>query len=139
MLDRLLRESGWGAAASGRHQGIAIHDCFDSVIGQVAEVSVRGDRITVHRVSCVVDCGTAINPDNVHAQLQGAIIFGLNAALNGELKLAEGFVQQSNFHDYPMLRLAEQLVSPAQGIGASESAPRVGNVLEVCGGRTGEN
>jgi CO/xanthine dehydrogenase Mo-binding subunit len=147
VLDRLLRESGWGAAASGRHQGIAIHDCFDSVIGQVAEVSVRGDRITVHRVSCVVDCGTAINPDNVHAQLQGAIIFGLNAALNGELKLAEGFVQQSNFHDYPMLRLADTPVidtyiidsaAPPAGIGETGTpgiAPAVANAIFAATGR----
>ena len=147
VLDRLLRESGWGAAAPGRHQGIAIHDCFDSVIGQVAEVSVRGDQIRLHRISCVVDCGTAINPDNVHAQLQGAIIFGLNAALQGELKLANGYVQQSNFHDYPMLRLADTPVidtciidstAPPAGIGETGTpgiAPAVANAIFAATGR----
>ncbi|MGI9329315.1 MAG: xanthine dehydrogenase family protein molybdopterin-binding subunit, partial [Gammaproteobacteria bacterium] len=147
VLDRLLRESDWGAAPPGRHQGIAIHDCFDSVIGQVAEVSVRDKQIRVHRVSCVVDCGTAVNPDNVHAQLEGAIIFGLNAALKGELILADGYVQQSNFHDYPMLRLADTPVidtyiidsgAPPAGIGETGTpgiAPAVANAVSAATGR----
>jgi CO/xanthine dehydrogenase Mo-binding subunit len=78
------------------------------VVGQVAEISIdQSNVIVVRRVTCVVDCGLAINPDVVRGQMEGGIIFGLTAALYGEIGIEDGYVQQSNFHDYRMLRMSE--------------------------------
>jgi CO/xanthine dehydrogenase Mo-binding subunit len=108
VLERLETESNWGLPAAGQHQGIAIHACNGSVVGQVAEISIdQSNVIVVRRVTCVVDCGLAINPDVVRGQMEGGIIFGLTAALYGEIGIEDGYVQQSNFHDYRMLRMSE--------------------------------
>ena len=85
-----------------------MHFSFDSYVAQVAEASVADDgTVRVHRVVCAVDCGRVVNPDTVVAQMEGGIIFGLTAALKGEITLERGRVQQRNFHDYPMLRMNE--------------------------------
>src|SRR5712664_409544 len=101
--------AGWGKAPpSGRARGLAVHESFGSIIAQVAEVSVDEDKeIHVHKVACAVDCGTAINPLGIEAQVQGAIAFGLSAVLHSELSLKDGRVEQSNFHDYRVLRLPD--------------------------------
>lgn len=109
VLELVAEKAGWGSTiAAGRGRGIAVHDSFGSYAAYVAEVSVskRGE-LTVHRMVCAVDCGPVVNPDTVKAQFEGAVIFGLTAALRGEITLANGRVQQSNFHDYPMLRIHE--------------------------------
>ena len=92
---------------SGHFLGFAAHHTNDTDVAEVAEVSVQGERIRVHRVVCVVDCGMAVNPDVVRAQMEGAIMFGLTAALHGQIDLDHGEVVQSNFHDYPILRMDE--------------------------------
>ena len=92
---------------SRNHLGMAAHASFGSYVAQVAEVSVRNNRIVVHQVLCVVDCGTAVNPDVVRAQMEGGIMFGLTAALYGKLELEQGAIRESNFHDYPILRMDE--------------------------------
>ncbi len=107
VLDQLMAAADWGQPAPGRYQGLALHPCFGSYCGQVAEVSVSNGKIRVHRVTCVVECGTPINPDVIRAQMEGGIIFGLTAALHGEIDFIDGRVQQSNFHDYRMLKLAD--------------------------------
>lgn len=147
VLERLLEASNWGAPPGGRHQGLAIHDAFDSVIGQVAEVSVEDGRIRVHRVTCVVDCGTAVNPDNVRAQLEGGILYGLSATLLESVVIEDGRVQQSNFHDYPILRMAQAPVIDTHiiesslhpgGIGEAGTpgiAPAVANAVFAATGR----
>jgi CO/xanthine dehydrogenase Mo-binding subunit len=106
-LDLALDRAGWGEPPPGRHQGLAIHEAFGSVVAQVAEVSVAGSVIRVHRVTCAVDCGVAINPDIVRQQLEGGVIFGLSAALHGEITIDDGAVQQRNFDSYRVLRLAD--------------------------------
>jgi xanthine dehydrogenase molybdopterin-binding subunit B len=107
-LNLAAERAGWGTPlAAGRFRGLAVHHSFDSFVAQVAEVSVQDGRIRVHRVVCAVDCGTAVNPAGVTAQMEGGVVFGLSAALYGEITLREGRVQQSNFHDYRPLRLAE--------------------------------
>jgi isoquinoline 1-oxidoreductase/isoquinoline 1-oxidoreductase beta subunit len=107
VLERLATESNWGFPASGQHQGIAIHECYGTVVGQVAEISIdQNNSIAVQRVTCVVDCGIAINPDIVRGQMESGIIFGLTAALYGEIEIENGYVKQSNFHDYRMLRMS---------------------------------
>lgn len=97
-----------GAAGEKRGRGIAVHESFNSYVAQVAEVTVKPDgSFKVDRVVCAVDCGLAINPDIVAAQMQGGIGFGLSAALHGAITLDGGVVQQSNFHQYIPLRINE--------------------------------
>ncbi len=91
---------------AGIGRGIAVHESFGSVAAQVAEVSMdKGGKVKVHRVVCAIDCGLAVNPDGVKAQMESSIVFGLSAALYGEITFKDGRVQQSNFHDYQVLRM----------------------------------
>jgi isoquinoline 1-oxidoreductase subunit beta len=108
VLDEVARRADWGKTSGGIHQGIAIVECYDSVCAHVVELSVdRSGAVQVHRVLCAVDCGYVVNPGIVKAQMEGAIAFGLIAALSGEITLQAGRVDQSNFHDYPVLRIHE--------------------------------
>jgi isoquinoline 1-oxidoreductase beta subunit len=108
VLDRAAEAFGWGKPLpSGHAAGLAVHESFGSTVAQVAEVSVEKGTIRVHRVVCAIDCGPVVNPDGVEAQMQSGIVFGLSAALHGEITFRAGKVEQGNFHDYPVLRLAE--------------------------------
>src|SRR5438309_387502 len=110
VLDLAAQRAGWGTAPPprGRSRGIALWQFGETFLSQVAEVSVAPDgTVRVHRVVCAADCGILVNPDTVEAQLQGAIVFGLTAALYGEITIERGRVAQSNFSDYRMLALAE--------------------------------
>ena len=95
--------------------GLALHESFGSIVAQVAEVSVRDGKPHVHKVWCAIDCGTAINPDLIAQQLEGAVAFGLSAALYGQINLEKGRVQQNNFHNYPVLRLPQMPVVETYG------------------------
>lgn len=108
-LQLAAEKAGWGKPLPpGRGRGIATHFSFDSYVAQVVEASVeKNGNVRVHRVVCAVDCGRAINPDTVKAQMEGGIIYGLTAALKTEITLKSGRVQQTNFHDYQMLRMFE--------------------------------
>jgi isoquinoline 1-oxidoreductase beta subunit len=108
-LNLAAEKAGWGEALpAGRARGLAVHESFDSVVAQVAEVSRRPDGMPkVERVVCAVDCGIAINPDVIRAQMEGGIGFGLAAALWSEITLVHGRVQESNFDGYRPLRIAE--------------------------------
>ncbi len=106
VLDLAAQKAGWGGPLpAGRARGIAVHASFGSWCSQVAEVSIQDRAIKVHRVVCAVDCGRAVNPTTIRAQMEGGIVFGLSAALYGQITLQQGRVQQSNFHDYPVLRM----------------------------------
>ena len=108
VLDLAASKAGWGSAmARGRARGIAVHESFGSVCAQVAEVSLEGGAVKVHRVVAAFDCGLVVNPLTLEAQLQSAIAFGMSAALFGQITLKDGRVVQSNFHDYPVLRMNE--------------------------------
>jgi isoquinoline 1-oxidoreductase beta subunit len=114
VLELAAKQAGWGTPlAPGkqgekRGRGVAVHESFDSFVAQVAEVTVKADKsFTVDRVVCAVDCGIAVNPDNVRAQMEGGIGFGLSAALHGAITISKGAAEQSNFHDYPVLRIDE--------------------------------
>jgi isoquinoline 1-oxidoreductase beta subunit len=108
VLNLVRDKSGWGKPpARGRARGVAMHESFGSVVAHVAEVSVDKNEIHVHRVTSAIDCGTAVNPLGVEAQVQSAMVYGLTAALYGKVTLKNGQVEQSNFHDYPMLRINE--------------------------------
>jgi isoquinoline 1-oxidoreductase beta subunit len=108
VLNLAAAKAGWGTPLpQGRARGIAVHESFGSHVAQVAEVSVEGGRIRVHRVVCAIDCGIAINPATVEAQMESGIAFGLGAALASAITFKDGRVQQSNFDDYRVLRLPD--------------------------------
>ncbi|MBX3586031.1 MAG: xanthine dehydrogenase family protein molybdopterin-binding subunit [Ramlibacter sp.] len=108
VLDLAASKSGWGTLLpTGRARGVALHESFGSIVAQVAEVSLQDGQPRVHRVVCAVDCGTVVNPGIVRQQMEGAVIFGLTAALHGKIDIHEGAVQQANFPTYPMLKLAQ--------------------------------
>ena len=131
VLDLVAEKSGWGqplAAKAGakRARGVAVHESFDTVVAEVAEVTVTGTKFTVDRVVCAVDCGLAVNPDIVRAQMEGAIGFALSAALYGAITLKDGGVEQSNFHDYPVLRINEMPVVEVHIVASAEKPTGVG-------------
>lgn len=112
VLTRAAELSGWSrslapaADGSKRARGVALHQSFGSIVAQVAEVSVGADKnIRVHRVVCVVDCGFPVNPNLIRQQMESGIVFGLSAALYEEIDIKQGQVQQSNYHDFQVLRM----------------------------------
>jgi isoquinoline 1-oxidoreductase subunit beta len=107
ILDATARKARWGSAPEGRHQGIALMSGYDTYLAQVAEISMEGNKLKIHRIVCVIDCGQIVNPDIVMAQAEGSIIFGLTAALWGEINIANGQVQEKNFDAYRLLRINE--------------------------------
>lgn len=109
VLQEVAKISNWDQARpEGRYLGVALHESFGSVVAQVAEISVDGDGWPrVHHVWCAVDCGVAVNPDTIRAQLEGSIGFGLGAIFSEELTLSEGRVDQSNYDSYTPLRIDE--------------------------------
>ncbi|HYX68819.1 MAG TPA: xanthine dehydrogenase family protein molybdopterin-binding subunit [Terriglobales bacterium] len=133
VLQLAAEKAGWGKPlAGGRTRGAAVHNSFGSTVAEIAEVSVEKNEVKVHRVVCAVDCGIAINPDSIEAQVQGAIVLGLGAALKGEITVENGRVQQDNFNDYPVL-MADEMpevevyilpsTEPPQGIGEPGTPP----------------
>jgi isoquinoline 1-oxidoreductase beta subunit len=147
-LELAARKAGWGTPLpEGRARGIAVHLSFGSYVAQVAEVSIEDDQPRVHRVVCAIDCGMVVNPDTVAAQMESGIVFGLTAALHGEITLKDGRVEQSNFHDYPLLRLNEMpevevhivpSTEPPSGVGEPGTppiAPAVANALFALTGK----
>lgn len=107
VLQRVADAAGWGKPAAGRFQGLALHESFDSVVGEVVEVSLEDGKARIERIVCVVDCGIAVNPDVVRMQAESAIVFALSAALHGKITIEDGAVVQNNFDDYPVLRMNE--------------------------------
>ena len=109
VLDLAAEKSGWGQPLPERAgRGVSLQTVFETYMAQVAEVEVSKEgAVRVRRVVCAVDCGTVVNPDIVKAQTEGAIIFGITAALYGEITLKNGRVEQANFDTYQMLRINE--------------------------------
>src|SRR5262245_25011019 len=123
-LELAAQKAGWGTPLpAGRARGVAVHESFNTAVAQIAEVSLGADGLPrVERVVCAVDCGTAVNPDVVRAQMEGGIGFGLGAALLDEITLFEGRVTQSNFHDYRPIRV-ERMPAIEVHIVPSTAAP----------------
>jgi isoquinoline 1-oxidoreductase beta subunit len=124
VLDLAAEKAGWGTPLpAGRARGVAVHESFNTAVAEIAEVSLGADGLPrVERVVCAVDCGLAINPDVVRAQMEGGIGFGLGAALLNEITLFEGRVEQSNFHDYRPIRV-ERMPAIEVHIVPSTAAP----------------
>lgn len=108
VLDLAASKSEWDRPLPAHHgRGIAIHKSFGTIVAQVVEVQVSDGRVRVQRVVCAVDAGFAMHPDGMKAQMESGIAYGLTAALYGDISIRNGAVAQSNFHDYPMLRMSE--------------------------------
>jgi isoquinoline 1-oxidoreductase beta subunit len=112
----------------GRFRGIAVCESYASTVSEVAEISVEKDKITVHKVWVAIDCGRAINPDSVAAQMQGSVIEGLGAALFNRIIVEKGQTAQSNFNDYPVLRINQ--VPPEIEIAIVDTGAPLGGVGE---------
>ena len=107
-LNLAAEKAGWGTPLpEGRARGIAVHESFGSFVAEVAEVSLESNQIRVHRVTCAIDCGIAVNPETIRAQLEGAVAYGLAATLHSAITLKDGLVRESNFDAYRVLRQAE--------------------------------
>jgi CO/xanthine dehydrogenase Mo-binding subunit len=126
VLDLVAQKGNWGAPQVGTHQGIAVHESFGTVVAEVAEVRVTDDAIKVERVVCAVDCGIIVNPDQVQAQVESAVVFGLTAALKGRITIKDGAVEQSNFHDYPLLRMSEVPLVEVYTVASTEKPTGIG-------------
>lgn len=136
-----------GKPPPDRAHGVALHQSFGSIVAEVAEVSVEGEEIRVHKVICAIDCGIAVNPNIIAQQMESAVVFGLSAALFGEVTIKDGKVEQQNFHDYPVLRMnqvphVETIVirnaEPPEGVGEPGTppiAPAVANAVFVLTGK----
>ncbi len=134
VLDLAADRAGWGTALpAGSGRGVSIQYAFGSYLAQVAEVSVNAKgEPRVERVVCVIDCGQVVNPDTVRAQLEGGVMFGLSAALGNEITIANGRVQQSNFNDFPALRMSEAPRVEAHLVASGESPGGVGETGTAC-------
>ena len=149
LVSALVERSRWDELPGpGRARGLALHEAWGSVIGQVVEVESRGGELPrVTRIVCAADVGLAVQPDQVRAQIEGGILFGLSAALGEEIHVSGGEARESNFHDYPVLRLAEApkievhlLASdqPPGGVGelgVPTVAPALANAIHAATGR----
>ena len=148
VLDLAAAKAGWGTALPpGQARGLALHESFGSIVAQVAWVSLEAGLPRVHRVVCAIDCGTVVNPGIVAQQMEGAVVFALSAALYGRIDIHDGVVQQKNFPQYGLLKLAQSpqvdtyFVSsqaPPSGVGepgVPPLAPAVANALYVLTGK----
>lgn len=148
VLKLAAEKSGWGTPApAGRSRGIALMEGYDTYMAMVAEISLDKGAIKVHKVTTVADLGRMVNPDTVEAQIQSSIVFGLTAALYGDITLDKGRVQQTNFNNYPLLRMNESpemvtvLVPSTEkpgGVGEPGTAligPAVGNAVFAATGK----
>ena len=148
VLELAAGKAGWGKPLpAGRFRGIAVVNNIGSFNAQVAEVSVTQGKLRVHRVVCAVDCGQVINPAIVEQQIQSGIVYGLSAALKGAITIDHGRVQQSNFHEYDVLRIDEMPVvevhivpsqNPPGGIGEASTPSVVPAVTNAVFAATGK-
>lgn len=148
VLEKAAAHAGWGQPLPpGRARGVALHESFGSICAQVAEVSIVDGEPRVHRVVCVIDCGVVVNPDTVEAQMHSAIVYGLSAALYGEITVRDGRIEQSNYGDYRMLSMEampqiEVIALPGSDLpggvgepGTPPIAPAVANALFALTGK----
>jgi len=126
VLKAAAERAAWGHAPANRHQGIAFMVGYTTHIAQVVEISVEKGGIKIHKITCVVDCGQMVNPKIVESQIESGIVFGLTAALWGEVTLSAGRVQQSNFNDYRLLRGNELPVLDVQLLDSEELPGGIG-------------
>jgi isoquinoline 1-oxidoreductase beta subunit len=149
VIDLLVEKGDWGKPMPrGKGRGVAVHESYDSIVGMIAEVAVENGQVKVERVVIACDCGTVVNPRGVETQLEGGMIYGLSAALYGEITVKDGRVEQGNFDTYPVVRLkdapkTEVYISPTPGKrwggigepGATMIQPAVTNAIFAATGK----
>src|SRR5215831_19102240 len=148
VLELVAEKSGWGKPLPAGHaRGIAMMEAFGSIVGQVAEVSVTNGAVKIHKMWCAVDTGWVINPDTIKAQMEGGTLYGLTAALKGEITIKNGGVMQHHFNDYQMIRHPEapevevHIVPSAEeprGIGEPSTAVAAGALVNAIAAATGK-
>jgi isoquinoline 1-oxidoreductase beta subunit len=148
VLDLVAEKAEWTKPLpAGRFRGIAVHECFGSIIGLVTEISLANNAVRVHKVTCAVDCGWIVNPDTIKAQMEGGVIYGLSAALRGEITIDKGRVVQSHFGDYQVVRIQESPVvetfivpstAAPGGIGEPSTAVIAGSLANAVFAATGK-
>lgn len=149
VLDLAAEKAGWGSQLpQGTKRGVALHESFNSVVAEIAEVSQRDGGYKVERVVCAVDCGIAVNPNIIAMQMESGIVYGLTAVATGLITLEDGRVKESNFHDHPVLRInqmpqVEVHIVPStntpSGVGEPGTppiGPAVANAIAQFTGRT---
>jgi isoquinoline 1-oxidoreductase beta subunit len=128
VLKLAAEKAGWGKANAGRSLGVAQMECYDTYAAVVAEISIKDGKPVVHRLVMAADCGIAVHPDQVHAQLESGLLLGYSAAMKNEITFKDGRVEQSNFHNYPILRMSE---TPKVEIHLIASGEKPGGIGEV--------
>ena len=127
VIELAAEKAGWGQPLPEGHAlGIAVHYSFVSYVAHVAEVSIEDNVLRIHRIHSAIDCGTYVNPDRVIAQMEGGVVFGLTLALHGDITARDGAIEQSNFHDYPMIRMSETPETPVYIVESDKPAGGVG-------------
>lgn len=126
VLKLAAKTAGWGKPQPGRFQGVAVHRSFNTYVAEVVEVSLRDGAVKVEKVICAVDCGVAVNPDVIRAQMEGGIGFGLGAVMRNEITLTKGAVDQANFPDYEPLRITDMPVVEVHIVPSAEPPTGVG-------------
>ncbi len=128
VLEKVAAMAAWGDSLPAGHvRGIAMHAMVGTVVAHVVQISTEENKLRIHRVDCAVDCGIAINPDTITAQLEGSIMDGLTAAIYGQITIKHGRVAQSNFDNYRMMRLPQ---TPKITVSIIEGADEPGGVGE---------
>ena len=129
VLDRAAEESGWSTPPpKGVGRGISVHESFKGYAAHVVEASVEDGRPVVRRIVCAIDCGLVVNPDQVKLQMQGAANFARSSALDSEITFTNGRVDQSNFHDFPLVRMHE---APTVEVNIVDTGGSMGGIGEV--------
>jgi isoquinoline 1-oxidoreductase beta subunit len=126
VLDLVVKESRFGYPVKGHFHGLAIMEGYGTFMAQVAEISVDGGKVRVHRVYCAADCGQQVNPDTVVAQIESSVIFGLSALMWGEINIQNGRVQQTNFDSYRVARMTDAPRIDSYVIDSSEGPGGIG-------------
>jgi isoquinoline 1-oxidoreductase beta subunit len=127
VLELAAQKAGWGQPlAKNRARGIAVHESFNTFVAQVVELSRRQSGFRIEKVTCAVDCGVAVNPNIIRMQMESGIGYGLSAALAGAITLKEGAVEQSNFHDYPVVRMNQMPRIETHIVASAEKPSGVG-------------
>ena len=134
VLNIATSKAGWGKAANGRFHGVALMEGYGTYVAQVSEISIDKGEVRVHKVTCAVDCGTMINPDIVKGQVESSVAYGMSAVLLSKITFKDGKVEQSNFHDYPVMRMNQMPVVDVHLVASTEKPGGVGEpVVATCG------
>ena len=134
VLNIATTKAGWGNAPAGRFQGVALMEGYGTYVAQVTEISIDKGEIRVHKVTCAVDCGTMVNPDIVKGQVESSVAYGLSAVLLSKITFKDGKVEQTNFHDYPVMRMNQMPVVEVFMVSSLEKPGGIGEpVVATCG------